>query len=196
MRSQRRDRGEQLPDGPDLLTGGEGSNNESLRGVLSGMMKCLDGVGPLNVELDEKLAAFEKLRQERVLDELAEEFDDWEIFNERLLQLKRFYKRGLFDDRLGRACLSLHRFLNQAKPEAVPEYWKARTLVYELNDIFNKDSEINELAYRDGESVVGELRSISVEWDDLVLSEDERSLIREKVLFCSCRGNELKRRGD
>src|SRR6185369_14704285 len=33
-------------------------------------------------------------------------------------------------------------------------------------------------------------------WNISLPSEAEREVIREKVLFCTCRGNELKRRGD
>jgi tetratricopeptide (TPR) repeat protein len=158
-------------------------------------------------KLARKAAALRDGLKERAVRTLTSPVDDWDAFNEQLSRVRRFFKQGLFVKELRDACLHLLAFLAAVESGATdsganlaltsnPSYWKARTLIYELHILLNIDTKIPEAAYRDGESVLAELKSISVDWVVTSRSEAERALIREKVLFCTCRGNELKRRGD
>ena len=118
-------------------------------------------------------------------------------FRERLTHIKRAYKQTVFDSYLETATRELYTYLNSIRPQNTYDYWKARTLLYELNEVFNLSSQIKQQAASDGLKVVDELRSWSVRWDKHTsYSREERKIVREKVLFCACRGNELRRQGE
>jgi tetratricopeptide (TPR) repeat protein len=118
-------------------------------------------------------------------------------FRERLTQIKRAYKQTAFDSYLASATRELHNYLKQIEPNESYDYWKSRTLIYELNEVFTISPEIKERTARDAQKTFEELRSRSLRWDKhAALSTEERKILREKVLFCACRGNELRRHGE
>jgi tetratricopeptide (TPR) repeat protein len=118
-------------------------------------------------------------------------------FRDRLTQIKRAYKQTAFDPYLATATRELHKYLKQIAPEETYDYWKSRNLLYELNEVFTIGSEIKEQTANDAQKTFEELRARSVRWDKHTsLSNEERKILREKVLFCACRGNELRRRGE
>jgi tetratricopeptide (TPR) repeat protein len=118
-------------------------------------------------------------------------------FAVRLPQIKRAYKETRFDSYLRSATKHLHDYLKNTEKQETYEYWKARTLLYELNDTYNISPEINEATLNDGQRVLEELRMRSVRWDKgSELPRNDRKILREKVLLCACRGNELKRLGE
>src|SRR6185503_18693141 len=102
----------------------------------------------------------------------------------------------IFDKSLKEACRNLQKFLQRRKPREDADYWKARTLLYELNDVFHIDPAIKERAFTDGSVVYEEICRLDRTWNQIPilrddrLAEDYRRLIREKVLFCSCRGDQ------
>ncbi|MDX6528436.1 MAG: hypothetical protein QOH41_726 [Blastocatellia bacterium] len=118
-------------------------------------------------------------------------------FAARLRQIERAYKETRFDSYLRSAARHLHGYLRQIDKHETYEYWKARTLLYELNDVFQISDEINERTAIDGQSILEELRLRSVRWDKgSDPKPDDRRILREKVLLCACRGNELRRSGE
>jgi tetratricopeptide (TPR) repeat protein len=120
----------------------------------------------------------------------------WSEFEASLRQMILAYKQAQFDSSLRDTAQNLHSFLRTQERQDTSEFWKAVTLIYELNDIFHFDVAINDTALDLGKSIYSELRALSVKWEtNVVISEVERCLAREKVMFCACRGNELKRRG-
>jgi tetratricopeptide (TPR) repeat protein len=121
---------------------------------------------------------------------------DWADFEMRLQRVNSGYKQALFTPELRENAVQLWRFLrDKGDLDETSAFWKAYTLLYELNDLFQFDSNIKDEAFKLGEIVYDELRSLSVRLDTSEIPLHERKLAREKVLYCSCRGNELKRRG-
>ncbi len=167
---------------------------EGLSSLVGDIIERLEQPNAINPELQQKLFSLQKVLLTRFLDTSSDPIADWSQLADRLLQMKHAYKHGLFDYRLEKACENLWDFLRQQPPQDKPEYWKACTLLYELNDIFHIDDAINESAYSAGETVLDQLKQESD--SNQVLDDKKRHLIREKILFCTCRGNELKRRGD
>lgn len=118
-------------------------------------------------------------------------------FRERLTHIKRAYKQTVFDTYLETATKELYKYLSSITLQDNYDYWKSRTLLYELNEVFNISSRIKEQTANDGIKVIEQLRSWSVRWSKFTsFSRDERKILREKVLFCACRGNELRRQGE
>jgi DNA-binding protein Fis len=118
-------------------------------------------------------------------------------FAVRLAQIKRAYKETRFDSSLRTATKYLYEYLHRIERQETYEYWKARTLLYELNVVFNISHEINERTAKDGLSILEELRLLSVRRSiGNELRRADRKILREKVLLCACRGNELKRSGE
>jgi len=120
-----------------------------------------------------------------------------EDFQPQLKQLKKAYKQGRFDSRVAAANQHLAAYLRTVKETERPEYYKARTLVYELNDILPVDPEIDVWTFEDGQRVYRDLLQLS---DRLAtgsrLTDFARKLVREKILFCACYGHGLKRRNE
>lgn len=168
-----------------------------LSGLVAEVIERLEQPDAIDPELQQQLSSLQTVLQTRSLDASSEPIKDLGQLSDRLLQIKHAHKQGLFDERLKRAAENLRDFLQQEPPQEEPVYWKARTLLYELNDIFHIDDAINELAYSVGETVYNELQQESVKWNsNLEIDDKKRHLIREKILFCTSRGHELKRRGD
>lgn len=148
-------------------------------------------------ELREELSAIQATVVQREQDDLRLPIAGEQDFLCRLEQMDRAYKQARFDENLRIATKHLHGYLKRSRESGTLAYWKARTLVYELNDVFNIAQEINEAAFNDGHKVLEELRFQSVRWEKATQLEiTNRKLLREKVLFCACRGNELRRRGE
>ena len=150
---------------------------------------------PSNAELNERLLTIKKELDIHVSTQLTAPINNRADFSERFRQIKRAHKLGQFDDSLRIATSNLNVYLNSIEREETIEYWKCKTLVYELNDIFHLDDTIKERTFDLGEQIREELREVAADATK-TMTDDERRLIREKVLFCSCRANELKRRGD
>lgn len=131
----------------------------------------------------------------RAENSLVSTVNGWADFEVRLTDTVRAYKEARFDEHLSQAALALHLFLRGREQERKDEssYWKALTLIYELNDIFHFNDTINEQALNLGRTVYNELRALSVEWDK---GTSAKELAKEKVMYCSCYANELKRRGE
>lgn len=148
-------------------------------------------------DLRRKLRSLQALIDERDRKALNAPITSEVEFALRLPQIERAYRDTRFDSYLKSAARHLHDYLQGIEKQETYEYWKARTLEYELNDVFNLSHEINEKALLDGQRIHDELRMRSVRWDKkTTLSMEEREILREKVLLCACRGNELKRQGE
>lgn len=126
--------------------------------------------------------------------DLSKPVRGWRDMTNRLEDMMSAYKRAQFDDALRTAAKSMRSFLQKNSKETTPEYWKARTLIYELNDFFHIDDEIGSETLALGNRVQSELHNLFVEGS--AITDRTRLLIREQVLYCACRGNELKRAGD
>jgi len=128
---------------------------------------------------------------------------NWEDFKSQLALMKRASKRADFDSDLERRWIAVKTYLGlltdrqRQRFEQEPEFWKARTLIHELNEVFKPDAEIDEQVYKHGPRVYKDLKKLEESWTNKSrLTDEQRTLIREKVLFCSRYGNELKRRED
>lgn len=131
--------------------------------------------------------------------ELAEEFSHL------LLKVKRAFKRGEFNEQLKTHTMELFDLLhgraaNLANITESSNYYKAHTLLYELNDIFHLSvsAKIIEFTFSEGERIWAALqkfKSGQVQLTAVPGPESELVRRREQVLFCACRANELKRRG-
>lgn len=115
-------------------------------------------------------------------------------FSKRIFQLKKAYKQGRFTTTLAKATRNLSKYLRHLDVTEEAEYYKARTLLYELNDILSIDPEINEWTFVDGERAFTQLQQLARRSSKL--DQVDRKLIKEKILFCSCYGHGLKRRND
>lgn len=118
---------------------------------------------------------------------------DEKDFATRLPQINRAYKQTHFDSYLRSATTNLHEYLRRVERQETYEYWKARTLLYELNVVFNISPEINQRTENDAGRIHEEL--LAVGWDKKEFPLDDRKVLREKVLLCAYRGNELRRQG-
>lgn len=158
-------------------------------------------------ELRKQLAEMQLTLDQSEREELNGPVDNWDHVKLGLPHMKRASKRGEFDQYLECSWNRMNAFFNsisreqRARLEKEPEYWKTRTLIHELNEIFRRDVEINQRVYNDGHRVIAELKLLEKNWDSAAIRRDRQStvflvLIREKVLFCLCFGNELKRRGE
>lgn len=129
---------------------------------------------------------------------MKEPIKDDDDFRVRLKYIKKAYKQAAFDPDLRTATTELYKYLRSIEKQDVYDYWTARTLIYELNEVFTIHPYIKKWSANDGLIVVDELRSRSVRKDKPLntLSREERKVLREKVLFCACRGNELRRQGE
>lgn len=151
------------------------------------------GVDDLQFELTALQSAIKAAEQKGLQSPIMNDRD----FVTRLGQIKRAYKQTRFDGYLQAATRHLYDYLKRIQPKETYEYWKARTLLYELDDIFNIEPEIKEHAAYDGRRILEELRNRSARWNlTPVPRREELKILREKVLLCVCRGNELKRNGE
>jgi len=117
-------------------------------------------------------------------------------FDDRLRQLIRSYTEGQFDVLEG-AARNLFNFVTEHEESDPDAYWAAIPLLYELNDLFKFASGLNESVAKRTTPLYAELRELDVQWaakNDRVPRE-ERELALEKVLYCACGANELKRSG-
>lgn len=169
--------------------------NESNRGRTAGRVRSRGS--QKGEELQLKLAALKTAITEHERKELKAPILTEQDFAVRLSQIKRAYKETRFDSYLRTATEHLHKYLQRIEKKETYDYWKARTILYELNAVFNISREINEKTVNEGQSIHEELRLRSARWEkgNELLRED-RTILREKVFFCACRGNELKRLGD
>lgn len=145
-----------------------------------GLIKCLD------------------LAQTEALELLSRPIRDESDFKAQLKQIKQAYKQGRFDNKLKVANQFLAAYLRSVKPTEIPEYYKARTLVYELNDILPVDPEIDVWTFEDGQRTYADLQRLADRWATQAVkrTDFQRKLVREKILFCVCYGHGLKRRNE
>lgn len=124
---------------------------------------------------------------------------DWQKFELVLDEMNEAYKKATFDADLCAKAFALHSFVRNQERRETSKFWKALTLIYELNDIFHLgDPNIDAGALDLGRIIYNELRELALrsERPKLKISDEERILARDKVLYCACRGNELRRRGE
>lgn len=129
-------------------------------------------------------------------DELLKPIANEQDLKRQLKTIKIAYKRGLFNQTLEKAAKILLAYYRHNAKQDTPEYYKGRTLLYELNDIFQIDSQICDETFRDGSEVSENLRSLALKHRRLGFMFSERRGLREKVLFAACYGHELQRRGE
>jgi tetratricopeptide (TPR) repeat protein len=159
------------------------------------------------VDLKNRLDDLQTILRKRELAEMCTPITNWKELDARMAQMKSASKRGDFNNALEVCWKNLKAFLNSLNEEErlngekKPEYWKARTLLFELSGVFRHDPEINEQVRKDGQRVYSVLKALANKWDrlpQLMLPNQElsfRKLIREQVLFCLYVGEELTRRG-
>jgi tetratricopeptide (TPR) repeat protein len=150
--------------------------------------------------LNKKFLVLRREFDQHVRDGLTSPIKGWDDFKARLEQIEQEYRREHFTPELKTATKNLYEFLcaNEDR-ETTAEYWKGHTLVYELNDMLHldKSESINKRAKKVGQRIRYDLREIDEEWDTRgEVGLEERRLLQEKVLYCACRANELKRAGD
>lgn len=119
-----------------------------------------------------------------------------EDLKQRLKAIKHAYKRGTFDRTLETAARNLFAYYQHAVKNDSREFWKGRTLLYELNDIFQMDSSICDTVFNDGFQVNQELRNLARKFRNSAFVFSERKELREKALFVACYAHELQRRGE
>ena len=164
-------------------------------------IKCLT---PDDPELRKKITEVERACEDHAQSEFTSPIKDWADFQALLAQMERAYKRSRFDKKLNDAARELYAFLSRVKNSGTdqnlmdaPEYWKAQTLLYELNDVFHLSEEINKQALSVGKHIQFELHDLSDHWEsEKDLNPARLSLTRQKVMYCAYRGNQLKRTGD
>lgn len=155
-----------------------------------------------------KSTAATKVSREKVLSSTdvgavvaTDEVANWDDFATVLDKMNEAYKQARFDDKLRAQAVALNSFVRNQEPQETREFYKGLGLIYELNDMFpNKDpnegANIDNRAHDFGEVVYKDLRQLSIRSEALnQISDEERLLARDKVMFCACRGNELRRRG-
>jgi len=117
-------------------------------------------------------------------------------FEEALKRLNAEYKTAKFKKALADEAKQLYELLKKLPGPETASYWKASTLVYELNDIFYWDETINQYVFTNGQKAYNELRGLSLEYETSKPSARfDKQMVLEKVLYCACYGNELRRRG-
>lgn len=171
-------------------------SRNNLRELLAEMTAKVEGEGPLDPEfdadLDDLLAAIRGCAHEEFTQPINRK-----NFEARLEQIRRAYKLAEFTDDLREAGRNLYHFLlGENLSRNRPHYYKACTLVYELHDALPIDPKINAWAEADAKKVYEWVQahpSGRVHSGDL--TESEREVYRERVLWCTCYGNELKRNG-
>jgi tetratricopeptide (TPR) repeat protein len=120
---------------------------------------------------------------------------DGKNFEAQLTQLKRAYKRGELDGKTKATARAMVKYLHRIGLKELPQYWKARTLLYELNELLDFDETIVNWTFKDGTRVYEELQGRAARFSvSPPRTYQERRLLKEKVLFCACFGHALKRR--
>ena len=173
-----------------------GSSSERLLDQLLDSLESESTVtGP---SFTQKFRLLENAVSEREQRELNAPIRTLRDFNLRLGQMRKATKRGRFDSHLEVAARNLHKYVNDHRARQDCAYWKARTMLYKLNEVFQFDPQINRDAADDGLKIAEEIEELKRTWrqNPNLRSQSYRRLLREKVLFCCCRGDELKRRGD
>ena len=147
--------------------------------------------------LEEQLTERLRLVQQKANQFLIKPVQSPASFEERLAQAKKAYKQGRFDSDLRTAVQNLATYLRTLKMKEEASYYKARTLIYELNGILSVDEQINDWTFTDGQEAYAQLQMLSNRWDvRRELADAERRVMKEKLLFCACYGHGLKRRNE
>ncbi len=135
-----------------------------------------------------------------------------------LALVKKAHKQGYFGLELAEATKTLDKFLERERIEnylpqqkdssalklqwrgrsrlKVQSYWKARHLIYELKDYFHLiNDKYARRIEREGLQVHEILAEIETRWRNSEdLSAVDKPILREMVLFSSCRGNEYRQK--
>jgi DNA-binding protein Fis len=114
----------------------------------------------------------------------------------RIKTIKRHYKCGDFRGDLQTAARNLFDYYKHAGREETREYWRGKTLLYELNDLFNINTEICDTTFAEGNQVREDLRTRAIKHQSIGFVFSERKVLLEKALFCACYAHELQRRGE
>jgi len=151
---------------------------------------------PADASLRDKIISIRQTIKERVRTEFVAPITNERGFKARLSQLIYAHRQARFDSDVKVAASNLLAYTKTAQTQGRVEYWQARTLLYELNHIFRLDPSMSGEVLRSGEEVLNELQELSTELEGAgKLALDQRAIIEEKVRYCACRGNELKRSG-
>lgn len=153
--------------------------------------------------LIEKILSLHREFKTYVHAQFISQIQDQQDFRVKLSQLVCAQKQARFDPDVKIAATHMFEYLEKATDEERAErqksveYWRARTLLYEMNDIFQLNPSIKEKAILGGRKVYSELQARSGDWEsDGEIAYEQRRIVREKVRYCACLGNELKRAGD
>jgi tetratricopeptide (TPR) repeat protein len=129
-------------------------------------------------------------------DQLNKPIKNRRDFDNTLKQLFQAYEEGQFNDLEG-AARNLYNFIVANEKSHPDAYWVAMPMLYELHDIFDFAKGLNEDIAKRAQQVYSELRELQVRWSKSgTISREARELARQKVLYCACGANELKRAGD
>jgi hypothetical protein len=130
-------------------------------------------------------------------EQLTAPIRDWTEFDLRLKQLREAYNEARFEKTTAQSAHNLYTFLQTHGDSKSPEHWSTLTMLYELNDIFHFSGELNKAVLRDAKHVYAELRELQNTWSRRKsIADEDRELTRQKVLYCACGANEMKRAGE
>jgi tetratricopeptide (TPR) repeat protein len=129
-------------------------------------------------------------------EQLTAPITNWEEFELRLKQLRDAYNEARFEKTTAQSARNLYAFL-QTHSDERSEDWSTLTMLYELNDIFHFSGDLNKTVLQQAKQLYAELREVPNTWARMkLIPDEERSLVREKVLYCACGANEMKRAGE
>jgi len=112
-------------------------------------------------------------------------------------EVSRLYKLGDFEDSNLKSTLTqLMDYCKSGDQTSTSDYWKARNLLYELNEILDLSSQISDQAFTDGHRVYQQLKILALKHKRNPFVFSERRLLREQALFASCYAHELQRRSE
>lgn len=169
---------------------------DTLQKELDELTQLAAQLPPADASLRAKITSIHRTIKERVRAEFIASITNEQDFNARVSQLIYAQRHARFDSDVKVAASNLLAYTKTAQTQDRVEYWQARTLLYELNHIFRLDPSMSGEVMRSGREILNELQELSTELEGArKLAPDQRALIEEKVRYCACRGNELKRSG-
>jgi tetratricopeptide (TPR) repeat protein len=185
-----------LPQGLPGASDERSHDGAYLKDALEELTRLVKQFPSADASLGENIFSLRRELRERSSGEFTSRVKNQDDFRAKLSQLVCARKQARFDADTRTAANNLLVFFRKLKREETPRYWRAFTLLYELNDIFHLDPTLSIEAMKVGREVLGKLQALSPAWGSKEqIALEERRLIKEKILFCACRGNELKRLG-
>jgi tetratricopeptide (TPR) repeat protein len=172
------------------------SETALLQKELDELAQLTEYLPSVDASLRVKISSINQTLRARVRAALTAPVTDQQDFKARISQLIHAHRQARFDADVEVAAANLFAYLKTAQKEDTVEYWQAHTLLYELSHIFRLTPLLNKEVMQSSREVLNELQALAadLEGDDKA-APDQRRLIEEKVRYCACRGNELKRSG-